>query len=145
MAIEGGWINMPITLILAFLIIVALYFLTKPKPKPHSKIPTIEDIRRKYPKRKSQEQLKAESLRARQEDYDRKLAERMSLQGMAKAQKVKQREISINSFKTLIRMVNGDEAIARRLIEGNIKNYPEKSPTWACDKAISDLERDRRI
>ena len=138
---------MPITLILAFLIIVGLYFLTKPKPQ--SKIPTIEDIRRKYPKRKSQEQLKAEALRARQEDYDRKLVERMRLQGMTKAQEVKQvsnkREISINSFKTLIRMVNGDEAIARRLIEGNIKNYPERSPTWACDKAISDLERDRRI
>jgi hypothetical protein len=42
-------------------------------------------------------------------------------------------------------MVNGDEAIARRLIEANMKNYPEKSPTWACDKAILDLERDRRI
>ena len=137
---------MPITWILAFLIVLALYFLTKPKLKPQSKIPTIEDIRRKYPKRKSQEQLKAEALRVRQEDYNRKLAGRMRLQGIAEEKTVSnRREISINSFKTLIRMVNGDEAIARRLIEGIIKNHPEKSSTWACDKAISDLERDRRI
>ncbi|MCY7334231.1 MAG: hypothetical protein LH649_16595 [Pseudanabaena sp. CAN_BIN31] len=142
--------------------IVILYFLTKPKPQ--TKTPTIEDIRRKYPKRKSQaealhsrqeeypkrksqEQLRAEALRSRQEDYDRKLAEKRRLHEIAKANKVNSpsnREVSINSFKTLIKMVNGDEALARRLIEGNIKNYPEKSPTWACDKAISDLERDRR-
>jgi len=140
---------MPVTLILAFLILVVLYFLTKPKAKPQNKVPTVEDIRRKYPKRKSQEQLKAEALRARQESYDRELAERLRLKGMAKTKDVKpvsnRREISINSFNTLVRMVNGDEALARRLIEGNIKNHPEKSPTWACDKAISDLERDRRI
>ncbi len=137
---------MPITLIFAVLLIVALYFLTKPKPQ--KRVPTIEDIRRKYPKRKSQEQIRAEALRSRQEDYDRKLAERMRLKERAKAD-VKpvsnRQEISINSFKMLIRMVNGDEAIARRLVEGNMKKHPDKSPTWACDKAISDLERDRRI
>lgn len=140
---------MPLTLIFAFLMIVILYFLTKPKSKPQNKIPTIEDIRRKYPKRKSHEQLRTEALRDQQADYDRKLAERMRLQGMAKVNEVKpvsnRKEISINSFNTLIRMVNGDEGIARRLIEGNIKQHPDKSPTWACDKAISDLERDRRI
>jgi hypothetical protein len=140
---------MPLTLVFAFLMIVILYFLTKPKAKPQNKIPTIEDIRRKYPKRKSQEQLRTEALRDRQADYDHKLAERMRLQGLSKANETKRgstsREISINSFNTLIRMVNGDEGIARRLIEGNIKQHPDKSPTWACDKAISDLERDRRI
>jgi len=142
---------MPLTLIFAFLMIVILYFLTKPKSKvkPQNTPPTIEDIKRKYPKRKSQDQLRTEALRDRQADYDRKLAERMRIQGMAKSNEVKavpnRREISINSFNTLVRMVNGDEGIARRLIEGNIKQHPDKSPTWACDKAISDLERDRRI
>jgi hypothetical protein len=131
--------------------IVILYFLTKPKSKvkPQNTPPTIEDIKRKYPKRKSQDQLRTEALRDRQADYDRKLAERMRIQGMAKSNEVKavpnRREISINSFNTLVRMVNGDEGIARRLIEGNITQYPDKSPTWACDKAILDLERDRRI
>ncbi|TYQ29973.1 hypothetical protein [Pseudanabaena sp. UWO310] len=111
--------------------------------------PTLEDIQKKYPKRKSQEQIRAEALRARQADYDRKLAQRMALQGLRKASESKptpnKREISVNSFRTLIRMLNGDEATARRLVEANIKSNPEKSPTWACDKAIADLERDRRI
>jgi len=88
--------------------IVILYFLTKPKSKAktQNKIPTIEDIRRKYPKRKSHEQLRTEALRDQQADYDRKLAERMRLQGMAKVNEVKpvsnRKEISINSFNTLI-------------------------------------------
>jgi hypothetical protein len=45
-------------------------------------------------------------------------------------------------FMTLVRKVNGQENVARRLIQGNIRL--DKSLTWSCEKAISDLERDRR-
>lgn len=54
------------------------------------------------------------------------------------------REISVDKFAKLRKMVNGQDAVARRLIEGNLKLFPDKSPDWACDKAIADLERDRR-
>jgi hypothetical protein len=91
-------------------------------PKP--KYPTIEDIRRKYPKRLSQEEL--------------------GRQTAAKSEAEAKRDISVKSFKTLLKMVNGQDAVARRLIEGNLRLFPDKSPDWACDKAISDLERDRR-
>ena len=53
--------------------------------------------------------------------------------------------ILIASFGTLTRLVSGQKDVARRLIEGNLKKYPDKSPDWACEKAISDIERDRRI
>jgi hypothetical protein len=55
------------------------------------------------------------------------------------------RQISVDKFAKLRKMVNGQDAVARRLIEGNLKLFPDKSPDWACDKAIADLERDRRI
>ncbi|ELS32794.1 MULTISPECIES: hypothetical protein [Pseudanabaena] len=133
-------------------------------PKP--KYPTIEDIRRKYPKRLSQEELRRqatakndadakrrqeiidrnarearsakEALRDRQEDHQRKV-------DAMRAEKAAKRDISVKSFRTLLKMVNGQDAVARRLIEGNLKLFPDKSPDWACDKAIADLERDRRI
>jgi len=54
------------------------------------------------------------------------------------------RDISIAKFRQLAKMVNGRDDVARRLIEGNLKLFPDKTPDWACDKAISDLERDRR-
>ncbi len=50
----------------------------------------------------------------------------------------------ISKLRKLVKMVHGREDVARRLIEGNLKLFPDKSPDWACDKAISDLERDRR-
>ncbi len=133
----------------ACLMIVALYFWLKPKPQ--KKVPTLEDIRRKYPPRKSQEQIKAEGLKERKAAYDRELANRMKAKGMTRAthhsptQSVPKRDISISNFRMLIKMVNGQEDVARRLIEGNLKLFPDKSPDWACEKAILDIERDRRI
>ena len=59
-------------------------------------------------------------------------------------QPVQKRDISASKFRKLIKMVNGREDVARRLIDGNLKLFPDKSPDWACDKAISDVERDRR-
>lgn len=54
------------------------------------------------------------------------------------------REISVAKFRKLAKIVNGQQDVAQRLIEGNLKLFPDKSPDWACDKAISDIERDRR-
>jgi len=134
--------------------------------QPRNKYPTIEDIRKKYPKRLSQDQLRRqarakddaeakrrqeiidrnikevrsakEALRDRQEDHQRKV-------DAMRAAKAAKRTISVSGFRKLVKMVNGEESVARRLIEANLKLFPDKSPDWACEKAISDLERDRRI
>jgi hypothetical protein len=131
-----------------------------------SKYPTIEDIRRKYPKRLSQDQLQRQArakdeaeAKRRQEIIDRSIKEARSAKDALRdrqedhqrkvdamrAAKSAKRDISVSSFRKLLKMVNGQDAVARRLIEGNLKLFPDKSPDWACDKAIADLERDRRI
>ncbi|MFM7888345.1 MAG: hypothetical protein ACKPCM_17015 [Pseudanabaena sp.] len=137
-----------------------------PSKQPANKYPTIEDIRRKYPKRTTQEQLcrqarakdEAEAKR-RQEIIDRNIKEARSAKDALRdrqedhqrkvdamrAAKSAKRDISVGSYRKLLKMVNGNEAIARRLIEGNMKLFPDKSPDWACEKAIADLERDRRL
>jgi hypothetical protein len=56
----------------------------------------------------------------------------------------KKRVLSGSKFRQLTKMVNGQDDVARRLIEGNLKLFPDQHPDWACDKAIADLERDRR-
>lgn len=131
--------------------VVVLYFWLKPKPKQEKKIPTLEDIRRKYPARKSQEQIRIEKLNERRAEYDRDLANKMKTKAALRAihrnqpRSTPKRDISISKFKTLTKLANGQEDVARRLIEGNLKLFPDKSPDWACEKAISDIERDRRI
>jgi hypothetical protein len=59
-------------------------------------------------------------------------------------QSPEKRDISAAKLRILTKMVNGHKDVALRLIDGNLKRFPDKSPDWACDKAISDLERDRR-
>lgn len=127
------------TWVAASLMIVLLWIFLRPKEKPKNRYPTIEDIRRKYPKRLSQEQLRRQTREnnlGKVKNYDRGHGVRR--------EPIKQRDISVAKFRQLVKMVNGQEVVARRLIEGNLKLFPDKSPDWACDKAISDLERDRR-
>ncbi len=95
-----------------------------------NKYPTIEDIRRKYPKRKPIETLTDGIY----EDFSRELT--------PVAVETIELEVAENSYKTLLRMVYGDTDLAHNLIKGNL--FKGRSATWACEKAISDLERDRR-
>lgn len=46
--------------------------------------------------------------------------------------------------KQFYRMLNGDKKAAMRLIDSLQKKYPNQSEIWYWEKAISDLERDRR-
>lgn len=147
-----------------------------PTKSPVNKYPTIEDIRRKYPKRLTQEQLRRQArvkeeaeAKRKQEIIDRNINEIRSAKEskLEKARKldllhegfrkknseqipdtfqpIRNRDISIAKLRKLTKMVNNQEDVARRLIEGNLKLFPDKSPDWACEKAISDIERDRRI
>jgi L-rhamnose isomerase len=52
--------------------------------------------------------------------------------------------ISTSNFKRLLAMV-GRQDIAIALIKANLEKYPMRSPSWACKKAISDLEKQRRL
>jgi len=50
------------------------------------------------------------------------------------------------NHKTVIRLyalVNGDRALANRLVESVKQQSPERSNTWCYEKVIYDLERDR--
>jgi hypothetical protein len=157
---------MSLPVILALLALFILWIATSSKDRlarfwkyptksPVNKYPTIEDIRRKYPKRVTQEQLRRQArakdeadAKRKQEIIDRNIKEVRSAKesNLEKAfQPIRNRDISISNFRMLIEMVNGQEDVARRLIEGNLKLFPDKSPDWACEKAISDIERDRRI
>lgn len=157
-------------------------FWSFPSKQKTNKYPTIEDIRRKYPKKLSQEQLRRQAMakddieaKRKQEIIDRNIREIRSAQEKPSMRESKleqsmrldilhqqfrdkpttasrksttsspkKPDISIAKLRKLTKMVNGQEAIARRLIEGNLKLFPDKSPDWACEKAISDIERDRQ-
>lgn len=54
-------------------------------------------------------------------------------------------KIPIKVFEILVKMVNGREDLALRLVRENLRKYPEMPPTWACKKAILDLERYLKI
>ncbi len=95
-----------------------------------NKYPTIEDIRRKYPKRKPIE-TPTDGI---YEDFSREV---IPLQSEAVVL-----EISENSYKALLAMLYGNTETAEKLIKSNL--CEGKSATWACEKAIHDLESDRR-
>ncbi len=47
--------------------------------------------------------------------------------------------------KQLIRLNGGNRAVALRLVEQLRQRYPERSEQWYWEKAIFDIERDRRV
>ncbi len=46
--------------------------------------------------------------------------------------------------KRLLVLVGGDTATARRLLRNINQRYPGRSVDWCLEKAIHDLDRDRR-
>ncbi|MEM6253645.1 MAG: hypothetical protein AAF821_12060 [Cyanobacteria bacterium P01_D01_bin.156] len=44
----------------------------------------------------------------------------------------------------LMRLVNGNQAVAARLVERVRSQNPDRSEQWCWEKAIYDIERDRR-
>lgn len=47
--------------------------------------------------------------------------------------------------KRLLRLVNGDKRIAKRLLNHARATNPNRSEQWCWEKVIYDLERDRRV
>jgi hypothetical protein len=108
------------TWVAASLMIVLLWIFLRPKETPKSRYPTIDDIRRKYPKRLTQEQLRRQ---ARAKD-ELKNSEPPSLPERDNHPR----------YWELVRLLNGNRETADRL-----------SNAYGVDKAIADLERDRRF
>lgn len=52
--------------------------------------------------------------------------------------------VSRNTRQRLMRLVNGNQAVAARLVERVRSRNPERSEQWCWEKAIYDIERDRR-
>ncbi len=46
--------------------------------------------------------------------------------------------------RKLLTAARGDKALAKRLLAYTQQKYPGKSEQWCIEKAIYDLERDRR-
>jgi hypothetical protein len=46
--------------------------------------------------------------------------------------------------RKLVKLLNGDAAAADRLISAVQRTNPDKDISWCTDKALHDLERDRR-
>ncbi|MBD2085787.1 MULTISPECIES: hypothetical protein [unclassified Coleofasciculus] len=72
-----------------------------------------------------------------------------NLQSSAKQSSVKQskhqrRQPTIKLQNKLLRLLSGDRAAAMRLVERVKQRHPGKSEEWYWEKAIEDLERDRR-
>lgn len=51
---------------------------------------------------------------------------------------------SPKGYKYLIRLLNGDEKGAIRLVESTQLKHPDRDQQWCIDKVVSDLIRDRR-
>jgi excinuclease UvrABC nuclease subunit len=92
--------------------------------------PTIEDIQKKYPKRKSQEQLRRESENRLQQERFKELERQQLGESL-----VKERDLL-----ALVR----DHNTCERLLRGLRRKYPNETRLWLIEKAISDIERDRR-
>lgn len=104
----------------------------KPNQAQPNQDKTAYQVKNNYPKYKSQEQIKAEKLKERRAAYDRDLTNRMRAKGMSQAPPQKNTDSA--KYKKLLAMLGGDRATADRLIDA-----------FGIDRAISDLERDRRI
>ncbi|MBD1890025.1 hypothetical protein [Coleofasciculus sp. FACHB-SPT9] len=71
------------------------------------------------------------------------------LQSSAKQSSIKQsrhqrRQPTTKRQNKLLRLLSGDRAAAMRLVERLKQRHPGKSEEWYWEKAIEDLERDRR-
>jgi len=111
-------------------------FWSFPSNQKTNKYPTIEDIRRKYPKKLSQDQLcvqariKDEAEAKRKQDIiNRNIRE---VRASQEEQSTKSR-YSNPKYKKLLTMLNGDVETSDRLISA-----------YGIDRAISDLIRDRQ-
>ncbi|NJN02982.1 MAG: hypothetical protein HC873_15070 [Leptolyngbyaceae cyanobacterium SL_1_1] len=46
--------------------------------------------------------------------------------------------------RELLRLTNGNQAVAQRLVERVREQHPDRSEQWCWEKAIYDIQRDRR-
>ncbi|MBW4472097.1 MAG: hypothetical protein KME45_17055 [Stenomitos rutilans HA7619-LM2] len=47
--------------------------------------------------------------------------------------------------RRLVMLLNGNETLARHLVEQAQEQNPDRSPVWVYEKVIHDLERDRGL
>jgi hypothetical protein len=59
-------------------------------------------------------------------------------------QRTTSRNLNSKQWKQLMTLVQGDAAAANRLIEYEQSRNPNRSIDWCVEKALSQLERDRR-
>jgi hypothetical protein len=113
--------------------------------------PTTPEVIRPATPDKDLRQEMAQSLRDnpdRSESWHQQNAQRRIQQRPKQPQKqvASNKTLSVNysSWNHLLRLLQGSESTAKRLIEGAKLHNPGRSDQWALEKVIFDLERDRR-
>ncbi len=56
----------------------------------------------------------------------------------------RERGVSRSTRKQLLRLVGGSAPVAQRLVQDISDHNPDKPEQWCWEKAIYDIERDRR-
>lgn len=56
----------------------------------------------------------------------------------------RQRGVSRGTRKQLLRLVGGNASVAQRLVQDVSDRNPDRPEQWCWEKAIYDIERDRR-
>ena len=67
-----------------------------------------------------------------------------SQQGIPSQTRSSGTQVSRRTRQQLLRLVNGNRAVALRLVEKVRERNPKRSEQWCWEKAIYDIQRDRR-
>lgn len=67
-----------------------------------------------------------------------------SPQSVLSQNKSSSNQVSRRTRQQLLRLVNGNRAVALRLVEKVRERNPKRSEQWCWEKAIYDIQRDRR-
>jgi hypothetical protein len=115
-----------------WLVMVNIIYLFKAKfeESGQTKLVTTNDIRKKYPSRKSQERLRQD----RQSQTSTRQTQQLERQQTGE---------SLEREKELLALIR-DRKTCERLLKGLRRQYPNATRLWIIEKAIADIHRDRR-
>ena len=65
-------------------------------------------------------------------------------QGLFNQPRSSSAQVDRRTQRQLLRLVNGNRAVALRLVEKVRERNPKRSEQWCWEKAIYDIQRDRR-
>jgi hypothetical protein len=89
--------------------------------------------------RKRELEMEADRLRLRQQQQQSKIPDRISPEILRQS-----RQVTPKIKSKLEKLCGSDYRLAQRLVDGIQFDHPDRSEQWCWEKAIRDMERDRR-